>query len=452
MDINVKDAWQYCTGDPSIIVAVIDEGVDYTHEDLKANMWVNKGEIADNGIDDDGNGYTDDVHGYNHCAGGKLSWDDDHGTHVAGTVAAVNNNGKGVCGVAGGDGSGNGVRIMSSQLLSGSVKGDYTTSSLAIKYAADNGAVIAQCSWGYDAEEGDSDAKYRKYTGVEFDAIRYFQGVKNSDVLDGGLVIFAAGNDDFNHSGYPAGYRDFISVAATGCDGMPAYYTNYGPGVNICAPGGDQKIHGNAGGVLSTLPNNRYGYKQGTSMACPHVSGVAALGLSYAKKLGKRFSLEEFTSMLLLSTNNIEPILATNAEMQFKYSGMMGTGSIDALRMLMNVEGVPCVAVTRGSLNMIDLRPYLGDGTLDIVIYDNLDSSTIMSNEDKAKLGVSNGPRISSNKLLITCDKAGHGFIEVSCIVGGKEAGSDDTMGGRVSTKRLAIIVRDSHATNGGWM
>jgi hypothetical protein len=138
--------------------------------------------------------------------------------------------------------------------------------------------------------------------------------------------------------------------------------------------------------------------------------------------------------------------------MEFKYGGKMGTGNIDALRMLMNVEGVPCVAVTKGSLNMIDLRPYLGDGTLDIVIHDNLDSSTIMSNEDKAKLGVSNGPRISSNKLLITCDKAGHGFIEVSCIVGGKEAGSDDTMGGRVSTKRLAIIVRDSHATNGGWM
>lgn len=156
--------------------------------------------------------------------------------------------------------------------------------------------------------------------------------------------------------------------------------------------------------------------------------------------------------MLLLSTNNIEPILATNADMQFKYSGKMGTGHIDALRMLMNVEGVPCVAVTKGQLNMIDLRPYLGDGTLDIVVRDNLDSKTIMSDADKAKLGVTNGPRISSNKLIITCEQAGHGFIEVSCVIGGKEAGSDDTMGGRVSTKRLAIIVRDSHATNGGWM
>ena len=341
---------------------------------------------------------------------------------------------------------------MSSQLLNGSIKGDSEKSARAFKYAADNGAVIAQCSWGYDAGGIPNDAYYKRVAGVEYDGILYFQSVKNSDVLDGGLVIFASGNDDYHQSGYPAGYRDFISVAATGCDGMPAYYTNYGPGVNICAPGGNMKDHGNKGGVLSTLTNNRYGYMQGTSMACPHASGVAALGLSYAKKLGKHFSLEEFTSMFLLSTNNIEPILATNADMAFKYSGKMGTGSIDALRMLMNVEGTPCVAVTRGSLNMIDLRPYLGDGTLDIVVRDNLDSSTIMSDADKAKLGVSNGPRISSNKLIITCDKAGHGFIEVSCVIGSKEPGSDDTMGGRVSTKRLAIIVRDSHATNGGWM
>ena len=461
MDVNVKDAWQYCTGDSSIIVAVIDEGVDYTHEDLKANMWVNKGEIAGNGIDDDNNGYVDDIHGYNHCTGGPVSWneagDSGHGTHVAGTIAAVNNNRKGVCGIAGGDGSGNGVRIMSSQNFSGKTEGAADTSAKAFKYAADNGAVIAQCSWGFDpVKEGvpavTSDAEFKRSAGATYDAVLYFQGVKNSDVLGGGLVVFAAGNDGIGMSGYPAGYRDFISVAATGCDGMPANYTNYGPGINISAPGGDMKNHGNAGGILSTLTNNRYGYMQGTSMACPHASGVAALGLSYAKKLGKSFSLEEFTSMFLLSTNNIDSYMATNDEVTFKYGGKMGTGHIDALRMLMNVEGTPCVSVSKGSLNMIDLRPYLGDGTLDIIVRDNLESSTIMSDADKTKLGVTNGPRISSNKLIITCEKAGHGYIDVTCVIGGKEPGSDDNMGGRVSTKRLAIIVRDGHSTNGGWM
>lgn len=456
MDINVKEAWKYTTGDPSIVVAVIDEGVDYTHEDLKPNMWINKGEIAGNNIDDDKNGFVDDVYGFNHYTGGEITWDKagdtGHGTHVAGTIAAVNNNNLGICGIAGGDGTGNGVRIMSSQLFSGKSKGTSEVSARAFKYAADNGAVIAQCSWGYDGGAYTSDKEFRTGPGAEYDGIRYFQSVKNCEALDGGLVIFAAGNDSLAMSGYPAAYRDLISVASTGCDGMPAYYTNFGPGTNISAPGGDQKNHGGRGGILSTIPHNRYGYMQGTSMACPHVSGVAALGLAYAKKLGKKFSLEEFTAMLLLSVNDIDAELKANPTFSSFYPGNMGSGRIDALRMLMNVEGIPCVSVPRGELAQISLQPYFADGKLDIEILDNLNSPTIISDEEKTKLGVTNGPRIYGGKLIITCEKTGHAIINVSCIVGGKVAGSDDSMGGRVTTKRLAIIVRESHAANGGWM
>ena len=463
MDVNVKDAWKICTGDPSIIVAVIDEGVDYTHEDLKTNMWVNKGEIAGNGIDDDKNGYIDDVYGHNHCTGGEVSWnasgDRGHGTHVAGTISAVNNNSRGLCGIAGGDGSGNGVKIMSSQLFSGKTKGTAEISAKAFKYAADNGAVIAQCSWGYDpAKDGvpsiTSDSQYKRSAGAEYDGILYFQNAKNSDVLDGGLVVFAAGNDSLAVSGYPAAYRDFISVASTGCDGMPAYYTNYGPGTNISAPGGNMRDHGNGGGVISTLPNNRYGYMQGTSMACPHVSGVAALGLSYAKKLGKKFSLEEFTAMLLLSVTDIDADLKASTIQNFStcYPGNMGSGRIDALRMLMNVEGTPCISVPKGQFYSVPLKDYIGDSSLNIKIRDNLDSTTVMSNEDKEKLGVSNGPRISGGKLILTCNNTGYGYINVECIIGGDTAGNDDKMGGRATTKKIAIIVRDGHTANGGWM
>ena len=446
MDVNVKDAWRYCTGDPSIVVAVIDEGVDYTHEDLNPNMWVNKGEIADNGKDDDGNGFVDDVYGFNHYTGGQISWkesgDNGHGTHVAGTIAAVNNNGIGVCGIAGGDGSGNGVRIMSSQMFSGKSKGSAAVSAKAFQYAADNGAVIAQCSWGYDAGVFVSDESFLSATRAEYDGILYFQGAKNSEVLDGGLVIFSAGNEGKGFSGYPSGYRDFISVASIGCDGMPAPYSNYGPGVNICAPGGNSLLGGKKGEVYSTMPNNRYGYMEGTSMACPHVSGIAALGLSYAKKLGKKFTLEEFTAMLLLSVNDINADLKA---LPLYNAGSMGSGRIDALRMLMNVEGTPCINITRGKTEEINLGDIVNIGEMNVKVRDAIS----ISDADKNTLGVSMA-QILDGVLYIQCDKVGHGIVNVELMVG--ETSNDEKMGGRVTTKKIALIVRDSHTANGGWL
>ena len=140
-----------------------------------------------------------------------------------------------------------------------------------------------------------SDGTYKRECLAEYDALKYFEASKNNPVLDGGVAIFAAGNDATNYSAYPGALSDVISVSSFGPDYLPAYYTNYGPGCNIAAPGGEAYLNpwtSFKGMVLSTLPSelndgSDYGYMQGTSMACPHVSGIAALGLSYAKKLGK---------------------------------------------------------------------------------------------------------------------------------------------------------------------
>ena len=236
-DINVPEAWKLTGGSPSIIVAIVDEGVKYTHPDLADNMWVNKAEL--NGAantDNDGNGYKNDVHGYNFATNssnltwsvshydnkGKYDGDSGHGTHVAGTVAAVNNNGKGVCGVAGGTGSNDGVKLMSCQIFSGGKGGTISTSVRAIKYAADNGASIIQCSWGYPTQSPfTSDSYYERNYAAEKEAIDYFVSKKNNYVLDGGLAIFAAGNDATNFASYPGGYRSYVSVTSFGPDYLP---------------------------------------------------------------------------------------------------------------------------------------------------------------------------------------------------------------------------------------
>ena len=154
-DIRAEGAWTKCTGHPDIIVAVLDEGVDVNHPDLKESMWVNESEVFGSVEDADGNGYAGDRHGYNFVKQtGKITtndrYDSGHGTHVAGAVAARNNNGIGIKSIAGGDGSADsGVRIMSCQIFSGQYVGTLLDEVRAIKYAADNGAVILQCSWGY---------------------------------------------------------------------------------------------------------------------------------------------------------------------------------------------------------------------------------------------------------------------------------------------------------------
>ncbi|MCR4860844.1 MAG: S8 family serine peptidase [Bacteroidales bacterium] len=323
-DVNAFNAWTIEVGRPEVIVAVNDMGVDYTHEDLAANMWVNKQELnGKDGEDDDGNGYIDDIYGYSFMTYdgqttiGRIT-PGDHGTHVAGTIAAVNDNGIGVSGIAGGNGSAeSGVRIMSTQTLDGQ-HGAMTPDSFV--YAADNGAVLINCSWGFVNNEQATPKSY-------VEAIDYFNenaGFDESGVqtgpMAGGLIIFAAGNDG-REIEHPAMDENVFSVAALSANYVRSYFTSYGEWVDISAPGGDANRNVF---VLSTLPENEYGNMQGSSMAAPHVTGVAALIVSYYGVGRKGFTRDKLI-YLMQSTANKRAL-----EENGSYATRLGAGLIDA--------------------------------------------------------------------------------------------------------------------------
>ena len=391
-DVNALEAWKTCKGDPSIIVAILDEGVMYTHPDLAANMWCNPGETTQGAkTDGDGNGYEGDLHGYNFVTeSGDITWTDandtGHGTHVAGTIAAVNNNGRGVCGVAGGDGTPNsGVKIMSCQVFSGQNSVTLAGEARAIKYAADNGAVILQCSWGYNSSESSiingytpgpaTEKEWAETYPLEKEALDYFINNAGSPngVIDGGIAVFAAGNEYAGNPAFPGAYSKCVSVASLAADYTPACYTDFGSLVTLSAPGGDLEYYGKIGetedeywaetgeqkgAVLSTLVKNgqpAYGYMEGTSMACPHVSGVAALGLAYAVKQNRHYRAADFISLMKKSVKDLDSHYQNGATKTYymnhttvgaspetielsKYIGKMGAGLIDAAQLLNGIQ------------------------------------------------------------------------------------------------------------------
>ncbi|WP_158022025.1 S8 family serine peptidase [Flammeovirga pacifica] len=310
--IQLLEAWKTTQGTSNVIVSVHDEGVDINHEDLKDNLWVNEAELnGEPGVDSDGNGYIDDVHGYNFAYNRGAVDAQEHGTHVAGTIGAVTNNEKGVAGIAGGTGSGDGVRIMSLQMIGG----PNNNTAASYVYAANNGAVISQNSWGYTSAGA--------YEQAVLDAIDYFiaeAGDYEGSPMKGGLVIFASGNSNIDAQMYPGYYENVMAVASTGPNKTRAYYSNYGGWIDITAPGGDISM-GSQNGVLSTLPNNSYGFLQGTSMACPHVSGVAALILSTMG--GDKMTPDVLWNQLTASSRNID---SANPN----FVGKLGHGLIDA--------------------------------------------------------------------------------------------------------------------------
>ena len=391
-DVNAVEAWKTCVGDPSIIVAVLDEGVMYTHPDLAPNMWCNPGETTQGEkADGDGNGYEGDLHGYNFVEeSGNITWSDandsGHGTHVAGTIAAANNNGVGVSGVAGGDGTPNsGVKIMSCQIFSGQNSVTLAGEARAIKYAADNGAVILQCSWGYNSSESSelsgytpgpaTEKEWAETYPLEKEALDYFINNAGSPngVIDGGIAVFAAGNEYAGNPAFPGAYSKCVSVASLAADYTPACYTDFGSLVTLSAPGGDLEYYGKIGetedeywaetgeqkgAVLSTLVKNgqpAYGYMEGTSMACPHVSGVAALGLSYAVKQNRHYRAADFISLMKKSVKDLDSHYQNGATKTYymnhttvgaspetielsKYIGKMGAGLIDAAQLLNGIQ------------------------------------------------------------------------------------------------------------------
>ena len=391
-DVNAVEAWKTCVGDPSIIVAVLDEGVMYTHPDLSPNMWCNPGETSQGAkADGDGNGYDGDLHGYNFVEeSGNITWSDandsGHGTHVAGTIAAANNNGIGVSGVAGGDGTPNsGVKIMSCQIFSGQNSVTLAGEARAIKYAADNGAVILQCSWGYNSSESSelsgytpgpaTEKEWAETYPLEKEALDYFINNAGSPngVIDGGIAVFAAGNEYAGNPAFPGAYSKCVSVASLAADYTPACYTDFGSLVTLSAPGGDLEYYGKIGetedeywaetgeqkgAVLSTLVKNgqpAYGYMEGTSMACPHVSGVAALGLSYAVKQNRHYRAADFISLMKKSVKDLDSHYQNGATKTYymnhttvgaspetielsKYIGKMGAGLIDAAQLLNGIQ------------------------------------------------------------------------------------------------------------------
>ncbi|MDQ7825833.1 MAG: S8 family peptidase [Candidatus Eremiobacteraeota bacterium] len=251
-DIDAPEAWNIATGAGGPLIAVIDTGVDYTHPDLKNNIWTNPGEIAGDGIDNDGNGYVDDVHGYDFAnKDGDPMDDHSHGTHCAGTIAAEGDNKTGVVGVNWQ------ASIMPLKFIKGSGGGTTADAIEAVIYATRMGARITSNSWG----------------GGEFS-----QALK--DAIDGfpGLFVAAAGNssaDNDKEAHYPSSYEspNILAVASSDHRDRLSSFSNYGKTtVDLAAPGSS---------IYSTVPGGGYGSKSGTSMATPHVAGAAGLVASH---------------------------------------------------------------------------------------------------------------------------------------------------------------------------
>ena len=255
-NIRAPAAWDTTTGDRDVVVAIIDTGIDRTHPDLQGNLWTNPGEIANNGVDDDGNGYVDDLYGWDFAYNDNDPSDgNNHGTHVAGTIGARGDNGLGVVGVNWQ------VKLVGLKFLNNSGSGSTSNAILALQYACDAGIRVSNNSWGGGG-----------YSQALYDAIKAAKST-------GHLFVAAAGNGGADGVGdnndltpfYPSSYNldNLIAVASITSADARSSFSNYGAAsVDLGAPGSS---------IYSTLPGGKYGTYSGTSMATPHVSGAVAM-------------------------------------------------------------------------------------------------------------------------------------------------------------------------------
>jgi subtilisin family serine protease len=308
-DIDAPEAWDLCTGSADVVVAVVDTGVDYTHPDLASNIWINTDEIAGNGIDDDHNGYIDDVRGWDFYNKDNNPMDDNnHGTHCAGTIGGVGSNGIGVSGVMWN------VKIMPLKFLSSSGSGYTSDAVSAILYANANGANVISNSWGGSG---------------------YSTTLKNAIDASPAVVVCAAGNSGVNADTapmYPAAYSsaNIISVAATDSRDLKASFSNYGvTSVDVAAPGVS---------IYSTLKGGSYGSMSGTSMATPHVAGLAGL-----LKAGNP----------ALSNLEIKNLILSNCDVLPSLQGkVLTSGRINAYKALSSLQPV--------ALSLVSVSPSTG--------------------------------------------------------------------------------------------
>lgn len=328
-DIHATEAWPVTTGSPDVRVAVIDTGIDYYHPDLEANVWLNPGEVAGNGRDDDANGYPDDVHGYDFVSDDSDPMDDQsHGTHVAGIIGAVSNNRIGVAGICWN------VRLMAIKAFDDHGEGTVSAVVEAIEYAIANGARVINASWG------------------QTDKSLALQDALTEAWQAGVLIVAAAGNERTDIAPFPAAYEPVVAVAALNKNGARAYFSNFGAFVDLAAPGE---------AILSTLPNARYDLLSGTSMAAPFVTGTAALIWS----LHPEFTNEQVATILRNAVDEIgtDQYVGTGRLNAAKAVAVQSPLPTAKLRLPAVIAGVVDLPGTAAGTNFASYRLEFGRGT-----------------------------------------------------------------------------------------